>query len=84
MTDMWFGKDHYVSPEDFLSVMRNVHPPFGKRSQQDAQELLIYTLNALHEDLTNVSKINHISQSQSYGGQQPNMPFYNTLLETFL
>ncbi|KAM4036009.1 ubiquitin carboxyl-terminal hydrolase 50 [Anomaloglossus baeobatrachus] len=56
MTDMWFGKDQYVSPEDFLSVMNKVHPPFGKRIQQDAQELLIYTLNALHEDLSNNKK----------------------------
>ncbi|XP_056428170.1 inactive ubiquitin carboxyl-terminal hydrolase 50 isoform X2 [Hyla sarda] len=56
MADMWFGKYQYVSPEDFLSAICNVHPPFGKHSQQDAQELLIYTLNALHEDLTNNAK----------------------------
>ncbi|XP_073506940.1 ubiquitin carboxyl-terminal hydrolase 50 isoform X2 [Phyllobates terribilis] len=56
MADMWFGKDQYVSPEDFLAVICKVHPPFGKRTQQDAQELLIYTLNALHEDLTNNNK----------------------------
>ncbi|XP_075711344.1 ubiquitin carboxyl-terminal hydrolase 50 [Rhinoderma darwinii] len=57
MADIWFGKDKHVSPEDFLSIMCNVHPPFGKGAQQDAQELLIYTLNALHEDLaSNVKK----------------------------
>ncbi|XP_056428176.1 inactive ubiquitin carboxyl-terminal hydrolase 50 isoform X6 [Hyla sarda] len=62
MADMWFGKYQYVSPEDFLSAICNVHPPFGKHSQQDAQELLIYTLNALHEDLTNECLENFFEQ----------------------
>ncbi|XP_075064035.1 ubiquitin carboxyl-terminal hydrolase 50 [Mixophyes fleayi] len=51
VTDLWFGKDQYVSTEDFWFAICSVHPSFRKRSQQDAQELLIYTLNALHEDL---------------------------------
>ncbi|XP_072004412.1 ubiquitin carboxyl-terminal hydrolase 50 [Engystomops pustulosus] len=50
---MWFGKEQEVSPIAFLSVMCKVHPPFRKDCQQDSHELLIYTLNALHEDITN-------------------------------
>ncbi|XP_077119789.1 ubiquitin carboxyl-terminal hydrolase 50 isoform X2 [Ranitomeya variabilis] len=67
MANMWFGKDQYVSPEDFLAVMYKVHPPFGKRAQQDAQELLIYTLNALHEDLTNKNKTGSGNAGSSSG-----------------
>ncbi|KAG8543739.1 hypothetical protein GDO81_023789 [Engystomops pustulosus] len=53
MSLMWFGKEQEVSPIAFLSVMCKVHPPFRKDCQQDSHELLIYTLNALHDDLTN-------------------------------
>ncbi|XP_069622172.1 ubiquitin carboxyl-terminal hydrolase 50 [Ranitomeya imitator] len=67
MADMWFGKDQYVSPEDFLAVIYKLHPPFGKRTQQDAQELLIYTLNALHEDLTNKNKTGSGNAGSSSG-----------------
>ncbi|KAM3924734.1 LOW QUALITY PROTEIN: ubiquitin carboxyl-terminal hydrolase 50 [Leptodactylus fuscus] len=72
MADMWFGREQYVSPEDFFSVMCNVHPPFGKRSQQDAQELLIYTLNALHEDLTNNVKKSPSDNARSSSSIQSN------------
>ncbi|XP_069078643.1 ubiquitin carboxyl-terminal hydrolase 50 isoform X1 [Pleurodeles waltl] len=51
MTDMWFGDVKNVSPDVFWSAFSDLHPAFGKRTQQDAQEFLIYTLNGLHEDL---------------------------------
>ncbi|XP_066448744.1 ubiquitin carboxyl-terminal hydrolase 50 isoform X2 [Eleutherodactylus coqui] len=72
MTNMWFGKDRNLSPVDFLSVMRNIHPPFGKRSQQDAQEFLIYTLNALHEDLTKKDKKRSSDNAGSSSGARVN------------
>ncbi|XP_063782064.1 inactive ubiquitin carboxyl-terminal hydrolase 50 [Pseudophryne corroboree] len=70
MADLWFGEAQYVSSEDFWFAICNVHPSFGKKSQQDAQELLIYTLNALHEDLTNNFSRRHSTpnRSRSYIG----------------
>ncbi|XP_073475482.1 uncharacterized protein [Aquarana catesbeiana] len=56
VADLWFGESQSVIPEDFWGTMCEIHPPFGSKSQQDAQELLIYTLNGLHEDLTNTTK----------------------------
>ncbi|XP_053575305.1 putative ubiquitin carboxyl-terminal hydrolase 50 [Bombina bombina] len=52
MDAMWFGEPDYISPEDFWVAVCRIHPPFKRGNQEDAQELLIYTLNVLHEDLT--------------------------------
>ncbi|XP_029431732.1 putative ubiquitin carboxyl-terminal hydrolase 50 isoform X1 [Rhinatrema bivittatum] len=50
METMWFGDFNYVSPEAFQLAISNLHPPFGRKIQHDAQELLIYVLNGLHEE----------------------------------
>ncbi|XP_042543534.1 inactive ubiquitin carboxyl-terminal hydrolase 50 [Dipodomys spectabilis] len=51
MTDMWLGDSDCVSPEIFRSALGNLYPTFMKKTQQDAQEFLIYVLNELHEAL---------------------------------
>ncbi|ELV10629.1 inactive ubiquitin carboxyl-terminal hydrolase 50 isoform X2 [Tupaia chinensis] len=51
MTDMWLGDSDCVSPEIFRSALGNLYPEFMKKTQQDAQEFLIYVLNELHEAL---------------------------------
>ncbi|KAM5171887.1 ubiquitin carboxyl-terminal hydrolase 50 [Mantella aurantiaca] len=54
VADLWFSEVQSVAPLDFWGALCKIHPPFGMQSQQDAQELLIYTLDALQEDLTNI------------------------------
>ncbi|OBS82658.1 hypothetical protein A6R68_23347 [Neotoma lepida] len=54
MTDMWLGDSDCVSPEIFLSALGSLYPVFLKKTQQDAQEFLIYVLNELHEALKKV------------------------------
>ncbi|XP_063494582.1 ubiquitin carboxyl-terminal hydrolase 50 [Symphalangus syndactylus] len=51
MTDMSLGDSDCVSPEIFRSALGNLYPAFTKKTQQDAQEFLIYVLNELHEAL---------------------------------
>ncbi|XP_075818180.1 ubiquitin carboxyl-terminal hydrolase 50 isoform X2 [Microtus pennsylvanicus] len=51
MTDMWLGDSDCVSPEIFLSALGSLYPVFLKKTQQDAQEFLIYVFNELHEAL---------------------------------
>ncbi|KAL4692941.1 hypothetical protein H8959_016751 [Pygathrix nigripes] len=51
MTDMWLGDSDCVSPEIFRSALGNLYPAFTKKTQQDAQEFLIFVLNELHEAL---------------------------------
>lgn len=58
MTDMWLGDSDCVSPEIFRSALGNLYPAFMKKTQQDAQEFLIYVLNELHESLKKVSRMN--------------------------
>lgn len=58
MTDMWLGDSECVSPEIFRAALGNLYPAFMKKTQQDAQEFLIYVLNELHEALKKVSRMN--------------------------
>ena len=58
MTDMWLADCDCVSPEIFRSALGNLYPVFMKKTQQDAQEFLIYVLNELHEALKKVGRIN--------------------------
>lgn len=58
MTDMWLGDSECVSPEIFRSALGNLYPALMKKTQQDAQEFLIYVLNELHEALKKVSRMN--------------------------
>lgn len=58
MTDMWLGDSDCVSPEIFRSALGNLYPALMKKTQQDAQEFLIYVLNELHEALKKVRGIN--------------------------
>ncbi|XP_008051433.1 inactive ubiquitin carboxyl-terminal hydrolase 50 [Carlito syrichta] len=51
MTDMWLGDTDCVSPALFQATLGNLCPAFLKKTQQDAQEFLIYVLNELHEAL---------------------------------
>ncbi|XP_066491259.1 ubiquitin carboxyl-terminal hydrolase 50 [Tiliqua scincoides] len=56
MNDMWLGDFECVSPEVFRLVIGERYPAFIKKTQQDAQEFLIYVLNELHEALKKASK----------------------------
>ncbi|XP_004639115.1 inactive ubiquitin carboxyl-terminal hydrolase 50 [Octodon degus] len=51
LTDLWLGDPDCVSPEQFWAALGRLHPAFTRRTQQDAQEFLLYVLNALHEAL---------------------------------
>uniref|UniRef100_A0A8C2W3V7 Ubiquitin carboxyl-terminal hydrolase 50 n=1 Tax=Chinchilla lanigera TaxID=34839 RepID=A0A8C2W3V7_CHILA len=51
LTDMWLGDTDCVSPKQFRAALGCLHPAFMRTTQQDAQEFLIYVLNALHEAL---------------------------------
>uniref|UniRef100_A0A8D0H3J2 Ubiquitin carboxyl-terminal hydrolase 50 n=1 Tax=Sphenodon punctatus TaxID=8508 RepID=A0A8D0H3J2_SPHPU len=56
MCDMWLGEFDCVSPEVFRLVLGERYPTFLRKTQQDAQEFLIYVLNELHEALKKVHK----------------------------
>nr|XP_054588318.1 putative ubiquitin carboxyl-terminal hydrolase 50 isoform X1 [Nothobranchius furzeri] len=53
---MWLGSSSICAPAETRSVLCSIFPQFNNFSQQDAQELLLYLLNALHDDLKKVAK----------------------------
>ncbi|KAM8972278.1 ubiquitin carboxyl-terminal hydrolase 50 [Pelodytes ibericus] len=56
IVNMWLEDTVSISPDTFLLAISEMYSLFGGQNQQDAQELLMYTLNALHEDLLTMTK----------------------------
>uniref|UniRef100_A0A3B4ZSZ0 ubiquitinyl hydrolase 1 n=1 Tax=Stegastes partitus TaxID=144197 RepID=A0A3B4ZSZ0_9TELE len=51
LEEMWLGRSSCCAPLEVRSVLFSILPQFNNYSQQDAQELLLFLLNALHDDL---------------------------------
>uniref|UniRef100_A0A3Q3M1I4 ubiquitinyl hydrolase 1 n=1 Tax=Mastacembelus armatus TaxID=205130 RepID=A0A3Q3M1I4_9TELE len=51
LEEMWLGRSSSCAPVEARSVLCSILPQFNNYSQQDAQELLLFFLNALHDDL---------------------------------
>lgn len=51
MKRMWGGAYARVDPRDFKHVIGKFAPQFSGYAQHDAQELLAFLLDGLHEDL---------------------------------
>ncbi|XP_045888431.1 putative ubiquitin carboxyl-terminal hydrolase 50 [Micropterus dolomieu] len=56
LEEMWMGRSSSCAPVEARSVLCSILPQFDNDSQQDAQELLLFLLNALHDDLIRVAK----------------------------
>ncbi len=56
MKDLWLGHKRAVAPWKFKKVISRFAPQFSGYSQHDSQELLVYLLDGLHEDLNLVKR----------------------------
>nr|XP_004543516.2 inactive ubiquitin carboxyl-terminal hydrolase 50 isoform X2 [Maylandia zebra] len=56
LEEMWLGTNSSCAPVEARSVLCSIFPQFNNYSQQDAQELLLFLLNTLHDDLKKVAK----------------------------
>ncbi|KAG7468746.1 inactive ubiquitin carboxyl-terminal hydrolase 50 [Solea senegalensis] len=56
LEQMWLGRSTRCAPVETRSVLCSILPQFNNYSQQDAQELLLFLLNALHDNLKKVVK----------------------------
>ena len=54
LEEMWLGRSSSCAPVEARSVVCSIFPQFNNYSQQDAQELLLFLLNALHDNLKKV------------------------------
>lgn len=57
MKALWAGQYKYISPKDFKITIGKINDQFAGYSQQDSQELLLFLMDGLHEDLNKVSKM---------------------------
>ena len=56
LKDLWFGNKQAVAPWKFKKVISRFAPQFSGYNQHDSQELLVYFLDGLHEDLNLVKR----------------------------
>lgn len=56
LKDLWFGTSRVVSPVGLRKAIVRFQNMFVGNSQHDAQELLQYLLDGLHEDLNRIHK----------------------------
>lgn len=51
MKAVWSGQFKYISPRDFKITISKINDQFSGYEQQDSQELLLFLMDGLHEDL---------------------------------
>ncbi|MEQ2207749.1 hypothetical protein XENOCAPTIV_017947, partial [Xenoophorus captivus] len=62
---MWLGSSSSCAPVEARSMLCSIFPQFDNYTQQDAQELLLHLLNALHEDLKKMHFLGQQSRSST-------------------
>lgn len=55
MKALWSGQFKYISPRDFKVTIGKINEQFSGYEQQDSQELLLFLMDGLHEDLNKVT-----------------------------
>ena len=64
---LWRGHRAVHNPKGFKSALCRVAPHFRGYEQHDAQELLVFLLDGLHEDLNRVSKKPYVEDAECDG-----------------
>ena len=54
MKALWSGLYKCISPRDFKVTIGKINEQFAGHEQQDSQELLLFLMDGLHEDLNKV------------------------------
>ncbi|XP_054867526.1 uncharacterized protein LOC111577620 isoform X2 [Amphiprion ocellaris] len=68
LEEMWLGRSSSCAPLEARSVLSSILPQFNNYCQQDAQELLLFLLNTLHDDLKKVQQ--HTLLKKNEGPEQ--------------
>ncbi|CAK4658374.1 hypothetical protein LEN26_013559 [Aphanomyces euteiches] len=69
LKELWFGTASSVSPALLKRAIGTYAPQFSGYQQHDAQELLAYLLDGLHEDVNRIQKKPYIEVEDSNGSQ---------------
>lgn len=57
MKALWSGLYKCISPRDFKFTIGKINESFSGHEQQDSQELLLFLMDGLHEDLNKVGRL---------------------------
>ncbi|KAF0689993.1 Aste57867_18583 [Aphanomyces stellatus] len=69
LKELWFGTSSSASPGLLKRAIGTYAPQFSGYQQHDAQELLAYLLDGLHEDVNRIQKKPYIEAQDSNGSQ---------------
>ncbi|KAL7692237.1 putative Zinc finger, MYND-type, peptidase C19, ubiquitin-specific peptidase, DUSP [Plasmopara halstedii] len=69
LKDLWFGTVPCTSPANLKRAISRFAPQFSGFQQHDAQELLAYIIDGLHEDLNRVKHKPYTEVNESDGSQ---------------
>ena len=69
---MWLGNKSVVSPVDFKKQLQTFAPQFVGFHQHDAQELLAFLLDGIHEDLNRVKERPYVEDRDCDGTNDEN------------
>uniref|UniRef100_M4BGP8 Ubiquitin carboxyl-terminal hydrolase n=1 Tax=Hyaloperonospora arabidopsidis (strain Emoy2) TaxID=559515 RepID=M4BGP8_HYAAE len=69
LKELWFGTAPSTSPANFKRAVSRFAPQFSGFQQHDAQELLAYIIDGLHEDLNRVKHKPYVEVEDSDGSQ---------------
>lgn len=64
MKALWSGQFKYISPRDFKITIGKINDQFSGYKQQDSQELLLFLMDGLHEDLNKVTSAQKLETSR--------------------
>tara|TARA_B100000795_G_scaffold265470_1_gene247346 strand:+ start:51 stop:1556 length:1506 start_codon:yes stop_codon:yes gene_type:complete len=67
LDELWRGDKSVFSPKSFKSILGQYAEQFRGYEQHDAQELLVFLLDGLHEDLNRVSKKPYVEDPEGNG-----------------
>ncbi|XP_049630459.1 ubiquitin carboxyl-terminal hydrolase 8-like [Suncus etruscus] len=64
---LWAGQHSYINPKDFKMTIGKISNQFVGDNQQDPHELLLFLMEALHQDLNKADRQNrHIEGNSDY------------------
>ena len=69
LKDLWIGSDSKSAPHDLKRVLGKKIQMFAGYGQQDANELLTFLMDNIHEDLNRVKEKPFIEQPENKDGK---------------
>ena len=62
---LWFGKEKYYIPKEFIKKIKEINDIYSDNIQQDTQEFLNFLINGFHDDLNKVINIPYNNNNEN-------------------